>query len=73
MSTINRRFGAIQGHGLPVRGVAITLIGNTIVGKTTLEEWSARRRYRYGKTQHSQETNIYAHGGIRTHNPRYNF
>jgi len=38
MGTINRRFGAIQGHGLPVLGVAITLIGNTIVGKTPLEK-----------------------------------
>ena len=38
------------------------------VGRTPLDEWSARRRdlYLYN-TQHSQQTNIYAPDGIRTH------
>ena len=35
------------------------------VGRTPLDEWSARRR---DNTQHSQQTNIHAPGGIRIHN-----
>ena len=37
------------------------------VGRTSLDEWSARRRPDY--TQHSTQTDIRAPGGIRTHNP----
>ena len=38
------------------------------VGRTPLNEWSARRRDLYLTTQHSQQTDIHAPGGIRTHN-----
>jgi len=42
----------------------------TTVGRTPLHEWSARRwRPLPVNTQHSQQTDIYAPGGIRTHNP----
>jgi hypothetical protein len=43
----------------------------TTVGRTPLDEWSARRKDLYlHNTQHSQQTNIPAPlpGGIRTHN-----
>ena len=41
----------------------------TTVGRTPLDEWSARRRDLYLiNTQHSQQTNIHAPGGIQTHN-----
>ena len=40
----------------------------TTVGRTPLDEWSSRRRDLYLTTQHSQQTNIHAPGGIRTHN-----
>ena len=44
--------------------------GHTKVSRTPLDEWSARRRDLYPKnTQHSQQTNIHAPGGIRTRNP----
>jgi hypothetical protein len=36
--------------------------------RTPLDEWSDRRRYTYLITQHSQETDIHAPGGIRTRN-----
>ena len=40
------------------------------VGRTFLDEWSAHRRDLYlTNTQHSQQTNINAPGGIRTRNP----
>ena len=40
----------------------------TTVGRTSLDEWSARRRDLLpDNTQHSQQTNIHAPGGIRTH------
>jgi len=39
---------------------------HTTVGRTPLDEWSSRRRDLY--TQHSQEINTHAFGGIRTHN-----
>ena len=40
----------------------------TTVGRTPLDEWSARRGDLYLTThQHSQQTNIDAPGGIRTH------
>ena len=39
------------------------------VGRTPLNEWSIRRRKPLpDNTQHSQQTNIHAPGGIRTHN-----
>ena len=42
---------------------------HTTVGRTPLDEWSARRRDLYLTTrQHSQQTNIHAPSGIRTHN-----
>jgi hypothetical protein len=40
------------------------------VGRTPLDEGSARRRDLYLTThKHSQETNIHARGGLRTHDP----
>ena len=40
----------------------------TTVGRTPLDEWSARHRdLHLTNTQHSQQTNIHAPGGIRTH------
>jgi hypothetical protein len=43
---------------------------HTTLGRTPLDERSARRRDFYLTThKHSQETNIHAHGGIRTHDP----
>jgi len=39
------------------------------VGRTPLDDWSARRRDLYLTTHiHSQRTDIYAPGGIRSHN-----
>ena len=38
------------------------------VGRTPLDEWSARRRPLPDNTQHSQQTDIHVPGGIRTHN-----
>jgi len=38
------------------------------VGRTPLDEWSARRRPQPDNTQHSQQADIHAPGGIRTHN-----
>jgi hypothetical protein len=63
------RFDLIPARGLPLWGFAITLIGHTTVGKTPLDELSARHRDLYLTTQHSPETNIYVPSGIRTHNP----
>ena len=40
---------------------------HTTVGRTPLDEWSARRRDLYLTTQQSQQTEIHATGGIRTH------
>jgi hypothetical protein len=59
-------FDTIPGHGLPLPGFATTLIGHTTLGKTPLDESSARRRDLYLTIQ---ETNIYPPGGIRTHYP----
>ena len=43
--------------------------GHTTVGRTPLDEWSARRSDLYlTNTQHSQRTTIHAPGGIRTRN-----
>ena len=44
-------------------------VRHTTLGRTPLDEWPARRRDLYLPTQHSQETDIQAAGGIRTHNP----
>jgi len=41
-------------------------ITHTTLGRTLLDEWSARRRGLYLTKQHSQETDIPASGGIRT-------
>ena len=38
----------------------------TAVGRSPLDEWSARRRDLYLTTQHEQQTNIHAAAGIRT-------
>jgi len=44
--------------------------GRTTVCRTSLDEWSTRRVdfFRPDNTQQSQQTNIHAPGGIRTHN-----
>ena len=39
------------------------------VGRTPLQEGSVRRSGLYTCTTHNEETNIHAHGGIRTRNP----
>ena len=39
------------------------------VGKTPLDEWSARHRDLYLTTHNNQETDIHEPGGIRTQNP----
>ena len=44
----------------------VTLGDTPTLGRISLDEGSVHRR---GTTQHSQETNIYAHGGIRTRIP----
>jgi len=36
-------FYPIPGHGVPLRGFAISLIGHTTTGSGTLDEWSSRR------------------------------
>ena len=58
--------GPIPGLGLPLRDFSITL-RHTTLGRTPLDEWSARRRdlYLYN-TQHSQQTDIHVTGEIRT-------
>jgi len=62
---------APSGPGSPhYRGYTIT-IGHTTLSRTLRDEWSARRRDLYlttHNTQHSQQTNIHAPGGIRTRN-----
>jgi hypothetical protein len=59
-------FDPIPGYGLPLRGFTITL-RHTTIGRTPLDEWSARRRdlYLYN-THHSQQRDIHVAGGIRT-------
>ena len=52
-----------------VRGFLITQRLAT-VSRTTLDEWSVRRRDLYLTTQYLQQTNIHALGGIRTHGRR---
>jgi hypothetical protein len=50
------------------RGFTITL-RHTVIGRTPLDEWSARRRDHYLPTQHSHKTDIHITGRIRTRNP----
>jgi len=57
-------YSPLVGQVLHIRGYAITL-RHTTIGKTLYVQ-SARRR---DNTQHSQETDIHAHGGIQTHDP----
>jgi hypothetical protein len=52
------RFVPIPGHGLPLRGFAFTLIGHTTLGRTPLDEWSARRRDLYLTTHNSHNRQI---------------
>jgi hypothetical protein len=47
------RFDPIRGHRLPLRGFAITLIGQTTFGRTPLDELTARRG---DNTQHTIHT-----------------
>jgi hypothetical protein len=42
---------------------------HTTLGRTYLDEWQARRRNLYLTIHNTQETNIHASDGIRTHNP----
>jgi len=64
-------FDTIRGHGLPLRGFTITVNGHSTLGRTPPDKTSVRRRDLYLKnTQGSQETNLYASGGIRIQNSR---
>jgi len=47
-------FDPITGHGLPVRGFAITL-RHTILGRTPQDEWPARRTDHYLTTHNTQK------------------
>jgi len=40
-------FDPISGHGLPLRGFPIILIGHTTLDRTHMDEWSDRRRDLY--------------------------
>jgi len=57
-------FGPISGHGLPLRGFAIILSGHITLGRTSLDEWSARRRDLYLTTHntHKRQTSIHSAG-----------
>jgi len=58
-----------RGQGQPhCSGVTITL-RHTTLGRTPLDEWSARRRDLYLIIHNTQERNIYAPNRIRTRNP----
>ena len=72
------RFDPMRGQGLHLQALVITLIRHThtqthththTLGRTRLDKRSDRSRGLYLTTQHSQQTNIHAPGGIRTHNP----
>jgi hypothetical protein len=54
------RLYPIPGHGLPLRGFETTLAGHTALGRTLLDEWSARRRDLYLTTHntHKRQTSI---------------
>jgi hypothetical protein len=63
-------FGPIPGHGLPLWGFVITLIGNTTLCRIPLDEWSAQCWGLYLTAhKHSQQTTSMLPSGIRTHNP----
>ena len=64
------RFDSCSGPGPPHCRASDSTLRHTIIGRTPLDEWSARRRDLYRKThKHSQEKNIHAPCGIRTRNP----
>jgi hypothetical protein len=63
-------FDPILGHGLPLRGFAITHIGHTTLGRTSLDEWSPAAETSTENTQPSQQTNFHDIDGIRTQNPK---
>ena len=63
------RFDPILGHGLVLRGSAITLNENTTLSRSPLDEWSARLREIPDNMQHSQEKHVYTRSRIRTSNP----
>jgi hypothetical protein len=54
------RFDPILGHGLTLRGFAITLTGHTTLGRTPLDERSTRRRDLYLTTHniHKRRTRM---------------
>jgi hypothetical protein len=54
------RFHPIPGHGLPLCGFAITFFGHIALGRTSLDEWLARRRDLYLKTHnaHTKQTSM---------------
>jgi hypothetical protein len=52
----------------PLRSFAITQTGHTTLGRTPLDEWSARRRDLYPTTYNTHKRQSCA-GGIRTQNP----
>jgi len=60
--------GPSCGPGPHYRGFTVVL-RHTTLGRAPLDERLARRRDIYLTTQHSQETDIHAAGGIRTRNP----
>jgi hypothetical protein len=49
------RCDLIPGHGLSLRGYAITLIRHTTIGSAPLDEWSARRRDLYLSTHNTHK------------------
>ena len=62
-----RRFDPIPNHGLPWWGFAITLFGHAKLGRTLLEEWSARGRDLH-LTTHNIHKRSMAPCGIQTRN-----
>ena len=51
-------FGPIPGHGLPLHGLAIMLIGHATGNRTPLDEWSAGHRDLYLKTHNTHNRQI---------------
>jgi hypothetical protein len=64
-----RRFDSIPCHGLRSRGFTTTLRHTTLGNDSSGRVISPTQRPLPDNTQHSQQTNIHASGGIRTHNP----
>ena len=63
------RFDPIPGHGLPLRGLAITL-RHTTLGSTSLDKWSARHIDLYLTTHNTHKTQTsMPSGGFETTNP----